>query len=71
MLQLNPPLPVVTPKGGGWAYVLIDRSQEHPVEFVVALDEGGEIWVFNQEQVRMHRNLTYGRTADPSFQTDL
>ena len=32
MIQLNPTIPVITPKGNGWAFFLIDRSQEHDLE---------------------------------------
>lgn len=65
--QLNPSLPVVTPKGSGWAFAVIDRSQEHQIEFVVAQDEGGEVWVWTQTDIRMSANKTYHRTPDPFF----
>jgi hypothetical protein len=65
--QLNPSLPVVTPKGKGWAFAVIDRSQEHQIEFVVAQDEGGEVWVWTQTDIRMSANKTFHRTPDPFF----
>lgn len=65
--QLNPQIPVVTPKGHGWAFGVIDRSQEHPIEFVVAQDEGGEVWVWLQQDLRVAVNKTYHRTPDYDF----
>ena len=35
------------PKGNGWDFFLIDRSQEHDLEWVVFLDDGGFCWTFN------------------------
>ena len=65
--QLNPMIPMVTPRGHGWAIGVIDRSQEHPIEFVVAQDDGGQVWVWTQKDVRVSLNKTYGRTADPQY----
>ena len=42
MIQLNPPLPLHTPKGDGWAHFLIDYSQEHDLLWVVFLNKGGD-----------------------------
>lgn len=61
MIQLNPAIPLTTPKGKGWAYFLIDRSQEHDLEWVVFLDENGECWTFRNSQVRIQQNYTMGR----------
>jgi hypothetical protein len=70
MLQLNPPLPVVTPKGSGYAVLVVDYSQEHHLMWVVALDEGGQLWMFENPQVRLAANFTLGRKADPTFVPD-
>lgn len=61
MLQLNPPIPLKTPKGNGWAYFLIDRSQEHHLEWVVFLDDSGECWTFQNPEIRIQYNYTMGR----------
>ena len=61
MIQLDPLIPLTTPKGKGWAYFLIDRSQEHDLEWVVFLDENGECWTFRNSQVRIQQNYTMGR----------
>ena len=61
MLQLNPPIPVNTPYGKGWAHVLIDYSQEHDLLWVVFLDETGECWTLPNRDVRIQKNLSLGR----------
>jgi hypothetical protein len=61
MIQLNPQIPVLTPKGKGWAFFLIDRSQEHDLEWVVFLDDGGYCWIFRNSEIRIQKNLTFAR----------
>ena len=61
MLQLNPQIPVITPKGNGWAFFLIDRSQEHDFEWVVFLDNSGECWTFKNSDIRIQKNYTLHR----------
>jgi hypothetical protein len=61
MLQLNPMIPMDTPKGTGYAIMVIDYSQEHNLIWVVALDNGGEIWSFPNSEVRLRKNYTMER----------
>jgi len=61
MLQLNPHVPVLTPKGSGSAFMVIDYSQEHHLLWVVALDENGEIWTLPNWQVRFDKNISMER----------
>lgn len=61
IIQLNPPIPLDTPKGSGFALFMIDYSQEHNLLFVVAIDETREIWTFSNHLVRMQKNITIGR----------
>ena len=61
IIQLNPMLPVVCPKGKGYAFALIDYSQEHHLMFVIALDDTGEIWTFENPEVRVQFNQTIKR----------
>jgi hypothetical protein len=61
ILQLNPALPLHTPKGKGWAHFLIDYSQEHDLLWVVFLNETGECWTFSNSQIRMDTNFSLGR----------
>ncbi len=64
MMRLDPPLPLETPKGKGWAHVLIDYSQEHDLLWVVFLDATGECWTFGNREVRMQPNETMGRPRE-------
>lgn len=61
ILQLNPCIPLHTPKGSGEAWFIIDYSQEHDIMWVVALDKDGEIWTFKNSEVRAFKNETLGR----------
>jgi hypothetical protein len=61
MIRLNPPLPLITPKGKGWAYFLIDRSQEHHLEWVVFLDSNSECWTFQNTEIKIQSNYTSQR----------
>jgi len=67
MIQLNPQIPVITPKGKGWAFFLIDRSQEHDLEWVVFLDDGGECWTFKNNEIRIQKNYTLFRKNISNF----
>lgn len=67
MIQLNPQIPVITPKGNGWAFFLIDRSQEHDLEWVVFLDDGGFCWTFRNSDIRIQKNLTFNRDSILNF----
>ena len=61
ILQLNPCIPVVTPKGKGMAWALIDYGPEHNLMWVVAIDSSGEIWTYGNPEVRAQKNITLGR----------
>ena len=61
MLQLNPPLWLETPKGVGLAHFATWDSLEHSIHWTVFL-ENGQIWTFENEQVRACKNVTLGRT---------
>jgi hypothetical protein len=67
MLQLDPTIPMMTPRGSGYALFVVDYSQEHHLMWVVALDEGGEIWMFENPDIRVQSNFTLGRRADRAF----
>ncbi|SFW63571.1 hypothetical protein SAMN02800691_2746 [Luteibacter sp. UNCMF366Tsu5.1] len=63
MLQLNPPLPLNTPKGEGFAHFLIDYGPESDLYWTVFITETGEIWTFANREVRASKNITLGRTS--------
>jgi len=61
MLQLNPPLPLNTPKGSGLCHFLLDYGAEHHLMWVVIDDKTGEIWTWENHLVRGQQNITMGR----------
>lgn len=61
ILQLDPPIPLETPKGKGWAHFLIDYSQEHHLMWVVFIDATGECWTVPNPEVRLQHNWTMQR----------
>jgi hypothetical protein len=61
ILRLDPPIPVLTPKGKAWAHVLIDYSQEHHLVWVCFQDDTGECWSWQNRDVRLQSNPTMGR----------
>ena len=65
LLQLDPPLPLNTPKGPGLAHVMIDYGPEHHLIWVVFLDSEGECWAFQNPEIRMRSNPTMGRPSKP------
>jgi len=62
MLQLNPTIPIVRLSDGmkGFAFAMIDYSQEHDLLFVCAMDDT-EIWTLSNKDIRMQKNITLGR----------
>lgn len=59
--QLNPPIPVITPKGPGLAQVVIDDGVEHDLKWVCFIDSTGESWTFRNRDIRAQKNITQGR----------
>jgi hypothetical protein len=62
ILQLDPPIPVITPKGDGYANLLIDYGPEYNLLWVCFLDDSGECWTYDNTQIRAQKNVTMGRT---------
>lgn len=61
ILQLNPPLPVTTPKGHALAHLVIDNGIEHDLQWVCAQDVSGECWTVKNQDIRFQKNITMGR----------
>jgi len=61
MLQLNPPIPVITPKGNAMAHTLIDYGIEHNLLWVCFQDATGECWTWSNKDIRAQSNITLGR----------
>lgn len=61
LIRLDPSIPLDTPKGSGLAWFMIDYGEEHHLMWVVAIDETGEIWTFENPKVRAQKNITMDR----------
>jgi hypothetical protein len=62
ILQLNPPIPVATPKGKALAQLVIDYGAEHDLLWV-CFQDNGECWTFNNNAIRAQTNITMGRPS--------
>lgn len=60
MLQLNPPIPVITPKGKALAQLVIDYGPEHDLLWVCFQDDG-ECWTWDNSKIRAQTNITMNR----------
>lgn len=61
IIQLNPPLPMVTPKGKGIAHFLIDYGPESDLLWVVFQDDNQECWTWGNSQILADKNVSLGR----------
>lgn len=61
ILQLNPPIPVKTPKGPALAHFLIDAGIESNLLWVCFNDWDGECWTWSNQDIRAQKNVTHGR----------
>lgn len=59
-MQLNPPIPLATPKGKAWAIGMIDYGPQWDLQWVTFLHETGECWTFDNKQIRQEENYTFG-----------
>ena len=64
ILQLNPTIPVITPKGRAQAVFVIDYGPEHDLIWVCFLDANGECWSYRNADIRAEKNITMGRKYD-------
>lgn len=51
-MQLYPPIPMNTPKGEGFAHVMLDYGPESDLYWVVLITDTGEIWTYANRYVR-------------------
>ena len=61
ILQLDPPLPMTTPKGYALAHFVIDYGPEHDLLWVCFLNENGECWSIPNPQIKLSPNWSMGR----------
>ncbi|NBU73235.1 MAG: hypothetical protein EBS53_17655 [Bacteroidetes bacterium] len=64
MLQLNPEIWVMTPKGEGLAFLVTDYGLDHNKVFSVLL-QSGDVLDFDLKDIRRCENATYGLVQMP------
>lgn len=62
--QLNPPLPLISPKGKCYAHFLIDYGIEEHLMWVTFDDKTGECWTWPNPDVRIQNNTTIKRNVN-------
>lgn len=62
--RIDPPLPIVTPKGKALAHFLIDYGIEYDLLWVCFQNDTGECWTWRNKEIRASENITMGRTND-------
>jgi hypothetical protein len=70
VIRLDPPIPLITPKGSAQAMFMIDYSTEHSLYWVCFIDETNECWTFPNEKIRACKNITMGRELDNKVTTN-
>lgn len=60
IIQLNPFIPVWTPKGKGYAIGWIDYGPEHDMLWVCFQNDTAECWTWKNSQIKSQENVTYG-----------
>ena len=50
-----------TPKGAGYAFMVIDYGFENDLIWVVGMNDSGEIWCVPNKEIRLQENWTAGR----------
>lgn len=62
ILQLNPMIPIyrISDKMEGYAFLVIDYSQEHNLLFTCAMDDG-ELWTLSNKEIRFQKNISLDR----------
>ena len=69
ILQLSPMIPIVRDADGmkGYAFLVIDYSQEHDLLFTCAMDDG-QIWTLSNRDIRIVNNVTLNRIYEKGKQ---
>lgn len=66
IIQLDPTIPLDTPKGLADAHFLIDYGPEAHLLFVTFVRETGECWTWPAKDVRLEKNVTGGVRCEPT-----
>lgn len=64
IIQIDPPIPINTPKGEGIAHFLIDYGPEHNLYWVSFINDTGECWTYSNQEIRACKNITLGRLLE-------
>lgn len=62
--RLDPPIPLDTSRGPGFAHFLIDYGTEYDLLWQVFLKASGESWCISNRDVRLDRNWSMGIRMD-------
>ena len=60
LTQLQPPIPLQTPKGKAWAIAMIDYGPQWDLQWVTFIHATGECWTFRNQEIRQGQNYTWG-----------
>ncbi len=60
ILQLQPMIPMETPKGSAFAFMVTDYGENAEQIWTCAIKSTGEIWSFRNPEVRISKNITFG-----------
>jgi hypothetical protein len=62
ILQLDPMIPIYRLSDGlkGYAFLVIDYSQEHNLLFTCAMDDG-EVWTLSNKEIKFQKNISLDR----------
>jgi hypothetical protein len=52
---------VSTPKGNGIVWLVTDYGHETDTIYTVILDETGELWQYTHKDLKIRKNITFGR----------
>lgn len=63
ILQLNPSIPLRSPRASGEAILVIDYGKEDDLLFVIIDDATGQLWCVPNSEVRAFRNYSIGRNT--------
>ena len=65
IIQLDPPIPLDTPKGTAQAHFLIENGDQQHLQWVTFIDDTGECWTWENPSVLLMQNITMGVRANP------
>jgi len=64
MLQLDPPIPVITPDGKAMAIGWIDYGPDYDLLWICFNNINGECWTWPNQKIKAQPNISLGRMAN-------